>query len=317
MTVASMAAADPPGPRSDAGEPVVGVGAPVAGAGRPGSGAPVASAGRPDGGVPDGGESVAGAGRPESGAPGPVERAHLWAVRHWPKTLRNRVAVVALAVIALGFVVIATFGRLVNLAVSLDLLAYVGLMVFCWVGAGGALVPIPGVRELSWIMVVNQGAALDPVLVALLAALAMGLGQSSYFLATREGVHHVAGHRGRHAHADGAAGPPSGDVAGGGEPPSAAPARVRPWSGIVARSRTLLERGKDAVTRLMHVHPQRTIFILSVVPNPLTTFATVTAAALGVRYPRFFAASLAGFILLTSILVIAGQGIIAALGIHG
>ena len=76
-------------------------------------------------------------------APGPIERAHLWVVRHWPATLRVRVAVI-LAVVALGLVAIATTARLVHVAISLDLLAYVGLMVFCWVGAGGALVPIRG-----------------------------------------------------------------------------------------------------------------------------------------------------------------------------
>ena len=57
----------------------------------------------------------------------------------------------------------------------------------------------------------------------------------------------------------------------------------------------------------------RIIFGLSVIPNPLTTFATVTASAVGVSFTHFFAASLAGFLVLTSALVILGQGMLQAL----
>jgi hypothetical protein len=65
----------------------------------------------------------------------------------------------------------------------------------------------------------------------------------------------------------------------------------------------------------MHTHPQSTVFALCVIPNPLTTFATVTASAAGVEFVHFFAASLAGFLVLTSALVILGQGLLQALGV--
>jgi hypothetical protein len=60
---------------------------------------------------------------------------------------------------------------------------------------------------------------------------------------------------------------------------------------------------------------QRILFLLCVLPNPLTTFATVSAASSGLPFGRFFAASPAGFLVLAPALAIAGGGILAALGI--
>lgn len=222
-------------------------------------------------------------------------RAHAWVLDHWPTSLRRRVAIIVVLV-AVGLVVLSAAARLVGAAIDLGLLAYLGLMAVCWVGAGGALVPVPGTRPLSWVMIVQQSAAShDPIVVALLGAVAMALGQTSYFFATRAGEHHVAERHAHGRHAEGQA--------------SRTPGR------IVSSSRALLERAKGAVSRLMHTHPQPTVFVLSVIPNPLTTFATVTAAATGVPYGRFLVASLAGFLVLTSALVILGQGLLQALGV--
>ncbi len=88
-----------------------------------------------------------------------------------------------------------------------------------------------------------------------------------------------------------------------------------PGGGLVGWARRLMARAKDAVARLMTRHPQRTIFMVSVVPSPLTTFGTVAAAEERVEFRRFFLASLAGFVVMTAALVIAGKGILAALGI--
>ena len=223
-----------------------------------------------------------------------IEEAHGWVLDHWPARLRYRVAIV-IVVVALAVIAVSTVARLVGAAIDLGVLAYVGLMAVCWVGAGGALVPVPGTRPLSWVMIVQQSAVLGPVVVALLAALAMALGQTSYFFATRAGEHRVAGHHvlGRRAV---------------GKAPRKPGRLVTEW-------RELLERSKRAVSNLMHSHPQRTVFALSVVPNPLTTFATVTASAAGVEFVRFFVASLAGFLVLTVALVILGQGLLQALGV--
>ena len=85
--------------------------------------------------------------------------------------------------LALVAIVLATFvasSRLLRFFFDgADVLAYLGLFVACWVGAGGALVPVPGVRPLSWLMVIQQAAALSVFLVIPIAALAMTLGQST------------------------------------------------------------------------------------------------------------------------------------------
>ncbi len=241
-----------------------------------------------------------------------LARAHGWVLDHWPTTVRRRIAVVVV-VVAVGLVAVSWLDRLVGAAIDLGLLAYVGLMVVCWVGAGGALVPVPGVRPLSWVMVVHQGAVLSPPLVVMATAIAMALGQSSYFIAVRTETRRQAagsGHRwhGRGGGARGDAAPVSSDGEARHEKTSAV-------NGLVARSRELLARGRSVVERRMTDHPRRIIFLLCVVPNPLTTFATVTAASTGVSFSRFFAASLGGFLVLAIALVVAGQGILAALGI--
>ena len=181
-------------------------------------------------------------------------------------------------VIGVGLVVISAVADVLDVAHDLGLFAYLGLMLVCWIGAGGALVPVPGVRPLSWIMIVQQASSLDPVLVSVLAAVAMALGQTSLFIATRAGQHHLAH---KHAHHDLTIGVGATDAAvlqATDHPPRPAPP-PRPWDPIVVRSRALLMRGRASVSRRMVTHPRRIIFVLSVIPTPLTTFATVTANA--------------------------------------
>ena len=90
---------------------------------------------------------------PQTEEQGRIERAHAWVLEHWPTTLRRRLAVTAV-VIGVGLVVISAVADLLDVAHDLGLFAYLGLMLVCWIGAGGALVPVPGVRPLSWIMIV-------------------------------------------------------------------------------------------------------------------------------------------------------------------
>jgi len=48
-------------------------------------------------------------------------------------------------------------------------------------------------------------------------------------------------------------------------------------------------------------------------PSP-TTFATVSTASSGVGFRQFFTASLAGFLVLTTVLVLTGLGVLFAVG---
>lgn len=254
--------------------------------------------------------SIAQAASIDEPTPGMVDRAHTWVLDRWPTTVRRRIAVVAVLV-AVGLVAISTLARVVGFAIDAGVLAYIGVMVVCWVGAGGALVPVPGARPLSWVMIVQQSTILAAPIVALAAAVAMALGQSSYFLATRIGERRRLEGHGHHRHG----GAERSKLDDAGTLPDGATPGAKPPNRIVARSRAMLVRGQAAVTRRMATHPQRIIFALSVVPNPLTTFATVSAATVGLSFVRFLTASLAGFLVLTIALAVAGQGILVALGL--
>jgi membrane protein DedA with SNARE-associated domain len=216
--------------------------------------------------------------------------------------------VVLVAVVA---VLASNVARLVGAAMDAGVLAYLGLMGVCWVGAGGALVPVPGVRPLSWVMIVHQSTVLAAPIVVVVAAVAMALGQSSYFVATRIETRRLQEGHGHHHH--GHLRVPVGSETSTGVGSNGTGARSS--GGVAARSRALLESGRAAVTRRMTTHPQRIVFLLCVLPNPLTTFATVSAASSRVPFGRFFAASLAGFLVLSTALAVAGQGILAILGI--
>ncbi len=65
----------------------------------------------------------------------------------------------------------------------------------------------------------------------------------------------------------------------------------------------------------MDKHPRRMVFLLSIFPNPLTTFTTITASSSGIWFESFFMAALAGFLVWTTLLAVAGQGILIALGL--
>jgi membrane protein DedA with SNARE-associated domain len=242
--------------------------------------------------------------------PAPVQVAETWFSRilaRWPTSRRRRIAT-ASALVAIVVATIIASSRLLRLLYQeLDILAYAGLFVACWVGAGGALVPIPGVRPVSWFMVVQQGAALDPVLVALVAATAMALGQTSYFLAARAARRRAVGQ---------AVAPP--DLAidpalqadAPDAPPDAADAAhaARGWAGRRARR---MEAARRRVTRQVRTHGTATVFVVCALPTPLTTLTTTAAAAAGMGYARYIPAALGGYLVLSSVLVLFGQGLVA------
>jgi uncharacterized membrane protein YdjX (TVP38/TMEM64 family) len=225
--------------------------------------------------------------------PKPGRRA--WLRAHWPASTRKRVA----AVIAILAIVVATVVASASLLErlrnpQLDLLGYLSLFLACWIGAGGALVPIPGVRPISWVMIVQQGAALDPVPVTLISAFAMVLGQTSYFLATR-----AAEARASRVSSEGA------DVASepAVEPLDTADAD-EPQKGRIGR---LTARARHAVEHQIHRHGFVTVFVVSALPTPLTTLTTTAAASSGMGYARYFIAAAGGFLVLCAVLAFSGD----------
>jgi membrane protein DedA with SNARE-associated domain len=254
----------------------------------------------------------------DGSAPAPV--AETWFARilaRWPTTRRRRIATVLALVAILGATIIASSRILRLLYQELDILAYAGLFAACWVGAGGALVPIPGVRPISWFMIVQQGAALDPVVVALVAAIAMALGQTSYFLAARAARRRALGHAvappdlladpGTDPAADPGANPA--DPRATTADPAAAPGAdlaARPSTGRRARR---MEAARRRVTRQVQTHGVATVFAVCALPTPLTTLTTTAAAAAGMGYIRYIPAAFGGYLVLSAVLVLFGQGL--------
>jgi uncharacterized membrane protein YdjX (TVP38/TMEM64 family) len=223
-----------------------------------------------------------------------------------PRTTRQRVAVglVLLAIVVALYVSSANLiQRLFN--PELDLLGYLSLFVACWIGAGGALVPIPGVRALSWVMIVQQGAALDPLVVALIAASAMVLGQSSYFLATR-----AAQKRSHRASDDGAE--TQVETATESAAEDAAEQDLATETDTDTHRRRMpkfMSRVADRIQRQIRVHGFITVYIVCALPTPLTTLTTTAAAGSGMGYLRYVVAAFAGFITLCTTLAFVGDNL--------
>ncbi len=207
------------------------------------------------------------------------------------------------AVIALLAVLLATSvasARLLRFVFEdLDLLAYLGLFIACWIGAGGALVPVPGVRPVSWLMIVQQGGTLNPVVVTLVAAGAMVIGQSSYFIAAR-----TTNRRRRAGMAS--AGEAARADEGADDPPAQGSTDARPGR---------MARAQSRIGRLVHEHGMATILLVTALPSPFTGLATTAAAVEEMSYPRFALAATCGYLVLCAVLSLMGQGLFAGLRI--
>lgn len=235
--------------------------------------------------------------------PTPLTRRE-WLAAHWSTTTRRRLAII-IAVVA---IVVATFiasSRLLRFFFDyLDVVAYLGLFVACWIGAGGAVVPVPGVRAMSWLMIMQQGAALNPYVVAAVGAGAMVIGQTSYFVATRARVRRseqmsVSPSRGESASEEKSAPEPEDESA-------TAPAEQ------LGRRQRYMASATRRIQRQIHEHGMATVFVVSALPSPMTTLTTTAAASSGMSYVRFFAAAFSGFLLLSAILAGVGQALLQA-----
>jgi hypothetical protein len=205
------------------------------------------------------------------------------------------------AILAIFVATVIASSRLLRYAFDdLDIFAYIGLFIACWVGAGGALVPVPGVRPISWLMVIQQAAALNPWTVAVVAATAMALGQSSYFLATRAAI---ARHEKSVASGDEADPTVEADAV---EEETTEPEEPAEPSRRAAAVIRMKHRVDDRVQR----HATSTAFLTTMLPSPLTTIATTASASAGTRYPRWLAPAFLGYLLFATILAVVGQSLL-------
>ncbi len=180
-------------------------------------------------------------------------------------------------VVGFGGAIVGTLIAL-DLARSLEpgisLVAWLGLFLANWIGNGGLLVPIPGLRLVGWTMIVHQGAGDATILVGLVGGVAMALGQLSFYVSAAAAAGHaVESQTPRHA----------------------------------GRVAVALRRAQDRTARFVELHGFPTIFTLSLLPNPLTTFASITAGTMGMGFRRFLPADLAGHVILGLILALFGR----------
>jgi membrane protein DedA with SNARE-associated domain len=192
----------------------------------------------------------------------------------WPTSRRRQAGAVVAIVAVLVATAIAASHLLRFVLQGLDLFAYLGLFVVNWIGAGGLLVPIPGIRIAGWLMIIQQGGSLDPLAAGLVGGLAMALGQISFYAAARTSAGRASAHH---------------------------------TESLGRRKR--LAAAKDRVEDLVRRHGFATILGLSLVPNPLTTLACASAGALGMGFRRFAAATLVGRVVLGLVLAYLGQAI--------
>lgn len=184
--------------------------------------------------------------------------------------------------IAVGFgaAIAGTLVVLVIKPLGLDIswAAWIGLFLANWVGNGGILVPIPGLRFVGWTMAAHQGAEGPTILVGLVAGFAMALGQTSFYLTAAAGSDRFSG-------------------------------KGKDRSGNLAE---LMRKVKDRVSDFVERHGFPTIFTLSTVPNPLTTFATITAGTMGMGFRTFLVANFAGHVILGLILALFGRSLLGS-----
>ncbi len=224
--------------------------------------------------------------RPDDRTPQWLTRLHARTARLLPAAGRLRVAAIAGLVIAGLTIGLAGLRLLLRIADGLDILAYLGLFVTNWIANGGLLVPVPGLRFIGWVMIVQQGAALDPTTAGVVGGLAMALGQVSLYVAADAAAQRSA--TARHAAAR-----------------SRGSSRLgRAISGDRAR------RARDKLDGLLRHHGFATILGLSMVPNPLTSLGVGMAGAMGMGFRRFLAATLIGRLILGLALAWVGQGLL-------
>ena len=124
-------------------------------------------------------------------APRPLLDAHRWLDGRISTHTRHRLG----QIVGFGAAIIGTLfliGEVKSLGIGLGLGAWIGLFLANWIGNGGLLVPIPGLRLVGWTMIVTQGATNEPaILVGLVGGAAMALGQASFYLAAASGSKHL------------------------------------------------------------------------------------------------------------------------------
>lgn len=201
-----------------------------------------------------------------------------WLTRRTPKTRRGRAVAFGAAFL---LVMVPSVGLLVlTLTVDRDeaeswfaALGYPGVFLANLLSTATVFFPVPGLTAVAQALIISEGNVLDPFTVGLLGGLGMGLGETTAYLTGFAGS----------------------EIAR--ETQMQPPRWLRPF----------LSRLIRFVDWLMKHYGLPTLFVLSVIPDPIFEFAGITAGATRIGFRKFMAVVLAGNILRGLLLVYFGD----------
>ena len=132
-------------------------------------------------------------------------------------------------------------------------LSLLGVFLANFLGSATIFVPVPGLTAVGQTLIITTATTMNPPLVALVAGAAMTLAEITAYVVGRTGRRLSEG-------------------------------REIPLRG---RLRKLFLRGSSAVNRVMLRYGVLTLFVLSLIPNPLFEIAGITAGAVRMSFWRF------------------------------
>jgi membrane protein DedA with SNARE-associated domain len=215
----------------------------------------------------------------------PLEAVLPPALSRWiPSGRKTRIGLGLLVLVAvLGpFVVLLILPEWFNLdEQSLGGLGYAGVFVANMASTITVFIPVPGLTALGQVLILDQGKVHNPVLVGLAGGSGMALGEITAYIAGMYGGQMAAGHT--------VPGPR--------------------WT------RRMVERAISAIDRLMDSFGMLTLFVLSVIPNPVFEIAGLTAGAVRMPFARFMGPVFVGKVLRGIILAFLGAHSVKVLGL--
>lgn len=183
-----------------------------------------------------------------------------WLIGLAPKTRRGRIVAYSL----LALLILVPSAALLTVTVVIDrreteawfeALGYPGIFLSNLLGTGTVFLPVPGLLAVGQALIISGGDILNPLAVGLVGGFGMGLGESTAYLTGLAGSEIV------------------------GETQAKGPRWLQPALEWVIRT----------VDRLMERYWLPTLFILSVVPDPVFEFAGISAGASRIGFWRFMA----------------------------
>ena len=188
-----------------------------------------------------------------------------WLLAHSPKSRRGRYLAAAIATVILTLPSLALLAAMLLVSREdtqawFNTLGYVGIFLSNLLSTATVFIPVPGLLAVGHALIVSGAERLSPFLAGLAGGLGMGLGETTAYLT---GL--VASEAARQTQTE-------------------LPRLIRPAARRLIRG----------VQWLMARYGLLTLFVLSVIPDPIFEFAGLTAGATRIGFRRFMAVVLAG-----------------------